>query len=217
MKKNLVCALVAGALAVSAVSARAQLNLTGGTVVGSLINQTLFGTAPSSNVGHNNGSVSSWVVSGATADPSGLIFIYQIINSGLGPIDNAEFTGFPGPDVIQGAGETGSYASLINGGILTGSAVPSASGNFPTPAVFGGTVTFENGNMANGGADSYYLAVLTTDHSFANNFGQTQDGFSTAGEILAPVPEASTVMAGALMLLPLGGAIFRALRKDPMA
>jgi hypothetical protein len=212
--KTIIGAAVAG-LALTAVSSQAQLNLTGGIVVGQLINQPLLGIAPGGNVGAFNGTVTSWVIAGAAADPNGLIFVYQDVNNGLGPIDNAEFTGFPGPDVIS----AGSFLTTI-GGALPFAGVPTpGAGNFPFPAVFGGTVTFENGNMPVG-ATSYFLAVLTTDQLFTRNFGQIQDGFSASGTILAPaapVPEANTVVAGALMLLPLGIGAVRALRKERTA
>jgi len=210
--KTVIGAAVAG-LTLAAVSSQAQLDLTGGTIVGKLLNQQLTGIAPGSNVGANNGQVSSWVISGAAADPNGLIFVYQDVNNGLGPIDNAEFTGFPGPDV------TSAQAYLFTLGLGFGAAPSLIAGFFPTPAVFGGTVTFENGNMPVGDT-SYFLAVLTTDTAFAGNFGQIQDGFSAQGNILAPatpVPEANTVVAGALMLLPLGIGAVRALRKERTA
>jgi hypothetical protein len=209
--KTVIGAAVAG-LTLAAVSSQAQLNLTGGTIVGQLLNQQLTGISPGSNVNANNGSVSTWVIAGAAADPTGLIFVYQDVNNGLGPIDNAEFTGFPGPDVLSAS------SNLFTLGLAFGAA-PSLSGNFPTPSVFGGTVTFENGNMAVG-ATSDFLAVLTTDQLFTGNFGQIQDGFSAQGNILAPaapVPEANTMVAGALMLLPLGIGAVRALRKERTA
>jgi hypothetical protein len=210
--KTVIGAAVAG-LTLAAVSSQAQLNLTGGTIVGSLVNQQLTGIAPGGNIGANNGTVSSWVISGAAADPTGLIFVYQDVNNGLGPIDNAEFTGFPGPDVIT------ANANLFTVGLTFGAAPSLIAGNFPNPQVFGGTVTFENGNMPVGDT-SYFLAVLTTDLTFSRNFGQIQDGFSAQGSILAPaapVPEANTVVAGALMLLPLGIGAVRALRKERTA
>lgn len=215
--KTIIGAAAAG-LALTAVSSQAQLNLTGGTVAGSLVGQTLAGVSPGGNVGLFNGTVSSWVISGAAADPTGLIFIYQVSNSGPDPIDNAEFTGFPGSDVLTGVGQTGSYAT-VSGLALTGSAAPSASGNFATYAVFGGTVTFTDGGsgLLNGGANSDFLAVLTTDQFFADSYGQIQDNFSASGPTLAPVPEANTVVAGALMLLPLGIGAVRALRKERTA
>lgn len=208
-------------LALTAVSSQAQLNLTGGSVIGFINQAPLTGVAPGSNFGAPNGFVSSWVIQGAASDPTGLIFLYQDINGGLGAIDNAEFTGFPGPDVLTGVGQTGAYATLIGAPALPGSSAPSGPGGFfPAYNVFGGTVTFENGNMPAGGFVSDYLAVLTTDTLFTRNFGQIQDGFSADGPTLAPaapVPEASTVVAGALMLLPLGIGAVRALRKERTA
>jgi len=213
--KTIIGVAVAG-LALAAVSTQAQLVLTGGTVVGSSVNDQLTGISPPGpNVGANNGSVSSWVIRGAVSDPLGLIFVYQIVNSGPGIVDNAEFNGFIDPPAVTDVISSGSFATLV--GLSFGSA-PTAAG-WVAPGFLVGGVTFENGTMPNGGAISDYLAVLTTDQTFAPNYGQIQDGFSAQGTILAPsaVPEANTVVAGALMLLPLGIGAVRALRKERVA
>jgi hypothetical protein len=207
MKKNLTLAAAAGILAVSAASVHAQLNLTGGSIAGQLVNQQLTEAFP--NVGAFNGTVSSWVINGATADTLGLIYVYQVVNSGPSAINNAEFTGFTPTEVISAQ----AYSSITG---MSFGAAPSADGNFPFVDIFGGTATFENGQMNTGGHISYYLAVLTNTRTFAENYGQIQDHFTATGSILAPapVPEPGTILAGALMLLPLGIGAIRALRKE---
>jgi hypothetical protein len=212
--KTIIGVAVVG-LALAAVSTQAQLVLTGGHIAGQLVNQELTGVSPGGNAGVDNGLVSSWVISGAAADPTGLIFVYQIVNSGPGAVDNAEFNGFIDPPSVTDVISSAPFASLV--GLSFGS-TPTAAG-WATPGTLIGGVTFENGNMPNGGAISDYLAVLTTDRTFTGNYGQIQDGFSAQGPILAPsaVPEANTVVAGALMLLPLGIGAVRALRKERIA
>jgi hypothetical protein len=207
--KTVIGAAVAG-LTLAAVSSQAQLNLTGGTVVGSLVDQTLGGISPGSNVGADNGSVSSWVISGAAADTTGLIFVYQIVNSGPDAVDNAEFTGFNAGQVLS----SGAFAGLT--GLAFGS-TPTEAGWSGAATIFGGTATWEAGDLNTGGAISDYLAVLTNVQYFSGDYGQIQDSFSAQGSILAPVPEANTVVAGALMLLPLGIGAARALRKERTA
>lgn len=207
--KAVVGAAVVG-LTLAAVSSQAQLNLTGGTVVGSLVNQELFQIPPGSPTGANEGSMSSWVISGAAADPTGLIFVYQVVNSGPDAVDNAEFTGFIASQVISSS----AYSGLT--GLAFGS-TPTDAGWSGAATIFGGTATWEAGDLDNGGAISDYLAVLTNVNVFGPSYGQIEDNFSAQANILAPVPEANTVVAGALMLLPLGIGAVRALRKERTA
>jgi hypothetical protein len=208
MDKTIVGVAVA-AMVLSAVSSKAQLNLTGGTVVGSLTGQELTGVSPASNTGVNDGSISTWVVNDPTLDSQGLIFIYQAVNNGPDAVDNAEFTGFVSSEVTG----TGSYATET-GLALTGSFTPSG-GNFSGEDTFGGTATFEDGDLNTGQTASDFLVVETDTHAFAGSYGQIEDDFSAAGNTLAPVavPEASTVISGALMLLPLGIGAGRVLGK----
>lgn len=220
-------------LALAAVSGNAQvisplatgnLNLTSGsgaTLDTSLTGQELTGVSPGGNVGANNGSISTWVVSDSSIDSHGLIFIYQVVNNGIDPIDNVELTGF-NPNVVIGAG---SYSSLTFTSTLGASPVagtdstpgdPPTTPYFLTENTFGGTATFENGDLGVGGT-SDFLVVLTDQPTWTGNNGQIQDSFSASGNILVPVPEANTIVAGALMLLPLGIGAVRALRKERVA
>jgi hypothetical protein len=203
-------------LALAAVSSKAQvLNLTGGSIApgGTLANQELVGVSPGGNVGANNGTISTWVVSDSSLDASGLIFIYQVVNNGADAIDNVELTGFTSGEVLS----TGSYSSLL--GLAFGT-TPSADGSFPNVEPIIGNVTFQStttlGNTPTTDV-SDYLAVFTDVTAFGLSYGQIQDNFSGQGNILAPVPEANTVVAGALMLLPLGIGAVRALRKERTA
>lgn len=202
--------LVVTGLVLSAFSSRAQLNLAGGSVVASLTDQELTGVLACYNYGVNDGSISTWVVRDSSLDSQGLIFIYQVVNNGPDAIDEVTLTGY----------------GLVTANILSGNAYSCVSGLSlgPTPSSNGNTfayegqtgsdtVAFEDADLASGGT-SEYLAVFTDINGYYDSYGQDQDDFSAAGCILAPVPEANTVIAGALMLLPLGVGIVRAIRRD---
>ena len=210
-------ALVLG-LAVSVVSSHAQnLDLSGGTIVGSLTNSPLIGTGffPVGNAGQYNGSISSWVVNDPTLDPHGLTFVYQALNDGYDPIDQVELTSslFTPANVVNAA----TYSALTGSLFLPASVTPDPNGNFLTPAIFGGTATFENGQLNNGNTPSYFLVVETDLPNFGLSYGQIQDNFTAVGNILAPVsvPEPPSAI---MMLAGLGGlfGVFRLRRTSKL-
>jgi hypothetical protein len=187
-QKIAAAALVLGLL-VSVTSSRAQLlDLSGGTIAGSL-NSPLTGVGffPPGNNGQNNGSIYSWVINDPALDPAGLTFVYQALNNGPDAIDQVELSGFTASQVVA----AGTYSGLTGSLFLPGSSAPDPAGNFPTPAVFGGTVTFENGQLNTGNTPSYFLVVETDANSFTSSYGQIQDDFTAIGNTLAPavVPE----------------------------
>jgi hypothetical protein len=154
------------------------------------------------------GSITSWVLSGVT--PAGLTFVYQVVNHGPDPIDNIEVNGFDG-NVVS--------ATVVATAALPGALAPTPVG-FPGVAFeFGGTVTVSSYGIPTGLVTpgvSEFLVVDTTATTYGPSTGQIQDGFSGQGATLAPsaVPEPTTVVAGALLLLPFGLSAFRSLRKD---
>ncbi len=160
---------------------------------GSLTNQELAGVYPASDVGANNGEISTWVVNDPSLDSSGYIFIYQVENAGVDAIDQVELTGFTSSQVVG----TGTYSG-ISGSVslpsLPYSFTPSSSGNFGNENTFGGTATFEEGDLPNGGTPSYFLVVDTDVTYFSGDYAQMQDNFTAVGNILAPVPEPSSVL-----------------------
>src|ERR1700744_1956859 len=83
---------------------------------------------------------------------------------------------------------------------LMASASLVASGNFSTPttAAWDGTLPQSSGS--------------DTEHSFA--FATPQLDFSRNNTSSVMLPEPPTIVAGALLLLPLGASIFRILRKQ---
>lgn len=86
--------------------------------------------------------------------------------------------------------------SISSGGVLSGDDITWNFGTKATPI----TVSF-NSPLPPG------LFDVTADDSSVD----------WSGSVLTPVPEASTVMAGALMLLPLGIGAIRAVRKERVA
>jgi hypothetical protein len=64
------------------------------------------------------------------------------------------------------------------------------------------------------GAASYLLYIQTDVTTVGAGTGLEQDNFQALGNTLAPIPEPTTIAAGALMLLPLGIGAMRSLRKD---
>lgn len=163
------------------------------------------------------GTISSWVVSGDSLNPyaGGLTFIYQITETGADTVENFAANGFGFPQVDFETYATGA------GGILPSAAngtVNSTSAYLTT----GGTATFQLfvsgvGGGIQTGQTSYLLIVNTAATTYSGSSGGVQDGGSAYAGILAPVPEASTMIAGALLLLPFGASALRILRKTQMA
>jgi hypothetical protein len=226
-----IIALAAAGLACSAVNSQATLatsgagnvapgTLTGplsGTYVTSLLNQSLVQfnppTLPPGSV--SDGVENSWVLSGVSSAQGGfggadLSFVYQVQNLSAANMLNLTFGGY-----LLGSVDVEEIASAtINGITYTGTVASD------TASLTGGTLTYQDFNGGVGipqNAYSYLLVVNTTSTTYALAQGQSQDGVSGAAPILAPVPEPTTVLAGALMLLPLGIGAVRSLRKDRTA
>jgi hypothetical protein len=188
--KKIAVALLA-ALLVSVLSGKAQtLNFTGGSVVNSLTNQELIGSSPP-YIGGNFGTVSSWVVNDPGLDSSGLIFVYELVNSGPDSMNTASFSDFNGAYV-----SSGTYSNLVGSVTLPGSINPSIiNGEFSffdlSP---GGAATFETTlaeGFPNGNSTSWFLVVDTDENSYTDSYVTTDDNYTSFGAILAPseVPE----------------------------
>ena len=198
--KTIIAAVAAGLACVATTSHAAV------TIEASLLNQTLGAVSGSDPLGTPEGSVSSWVLSGFdTAPGAGLTFVYQIQNGGPDTITEASFSNFAGTTVLSTS--TQATFALLNsitgvGGFAFGSETP------------GGAVTF-NGGLASG-ATSYsdFLIINTTATQWNIGQGREEDDFQAVGNVLAPVPEPTTIAAGILMLLPLGIGAVRSLRKE---
>lgn len=192
--KDLKIAVAVLAMVIISVAAgRAQtLVLTGGSVVQYLSSQALTGVYPPTD-NTNNGTISSWVVNDSAQDPSGYMFIYQVVNNGPDAIDQVELTGFNSSIVLSSAAYSG-----VTGLTLSGSLTPSLTGSFaPDGVTSGGAANFQSGNLPNNGGVSYFLVINTDVQSVSTSYGQVQDSFTAAGTILAPgslspVPEPSS-------------------------
>lgn len=185
-----IAVVIVASLALRAASAHAQtLNLSGGTVVGSLPNQTLLNTATSAN----DGKISTWVISDLSLDSQGYIFVYQVQNEGPDEITGANFNNFNSGQFVG----SGAYSNVD--GTLSGSltVTPNSHPSFTFDTITtGGAATF-NGGLDMG--DTSWFEVVDTDvSSFNTGYGLTQDDFQANGEILAPnfavfsVPEPSS-------------------------
>jgi len=107
------------------------------------------------------------------------------------------------------------WGSTVEMGYGTGTAVAPATGSLNLDSILNFKWSPESTT-----AGTYYLVVGTAIKTYELSTSTVQDGGASPNiTILAPaaVPEASTVMAGALMLLPLGIGAVRALRKERTA
>ncbi len=158
--------------------------------------------------GADTGTVNSFVyAAGVDANNTlgGLTFVYMISM-------NANPSALLGEFEVQGA-----FGSQVMLGYGTSSSSP-ATGSLSLNSIIN-----YSWSAATGGG-TYYVVVGTSATSYTDNTGTVQDGGASGPlTILAPsptptpVPEASTVLAGALMLLPLGIGAVRALRKERAA
>ena len=206
--KTIIAAVVAG-VALTAVTSQAAL------VTGSLVNQTLFqqpGSSTGGNTGDNDGIVSSWVISGYSGNVNGLTFVFQVVNKGPDTTTQDSFSNFGGTFLSAGSTTTSTFFD----GLVFGSAVSGSSSFSSVNAITpGGSVGFNATTVFNGTSDYFY--INTSAKTFSAGSAREQDGFQAIGATLAPVPEPSTVVAGALMLLPFGIGAIRSLRKDRTA
>jgi hypothetical protein len=158
-----------------------------------------------------SGTVTSWALSGDTSNPlGGLDFLYQIHNMGSTQVEGLSLGGF---DSI-----------VVDVGYITTAVLPAATGSvagtiIPADATRSlSTIHWDYIGTSFTGAGTYgdILVVLTgmTRSEFAN--GSIQDTYSQNIQILA-VPEPTTMIAGAMLLLPFGASTLRILRKNRTA
>ncbi|HTR40308.1 MAG TPA: hypothetical protein VMH87_01660 [Pseudomonadales bacterium] len=209
MKKLTVMAAAGAALALTTVASQAQLQISSGTTALANISANVltlgnFGiTGDSSLVGSFGGTFSINVP--ATALGGG--FYSSTIN------------GTQTLRIDTGAGDPNGYLTALVTLISINN-----SGGINTPNV---QINLSNIQYTGSGdADLAYLATstlgyleLTTQVGYNAGTQQwtTAPGGATYSGQLAPVPEANTVIAGALMLLPLGIGAVRAIRKERVA
>ena len=169
-------------------------------------------SAYSQGSGTFSGTVTSWALSGDTSNPlGGLDFLYQIHNTGSTQVEGLSLGGF---DSI-----------VLDVGYITTAVLPAATGSvagtiIPADATRSlSTIHWDyiGTSFTGGGTYGDILVVLTgmTGWEFAN--GSIQDTYSQNVQVLAAVPEPTTMVAGALLLLPFGASTLRILRKNRTA
>ncbi len=210
--KKLTLMAATSVIALCAASSQAQVVLNNGTDVS--ITQAYSGVAgsafasqnPSYANGIQQGALLSQVyAAGNLTAPSGytgLTFAFQAHETGNDFIENISVSGFNLSSIyIQ-------YAS-------TGGVIP-MSADLVKGVL---TIDFTPNMVINSGNFSDLIYVFTTATTYGGNNASVDNSVSANTTDLAPtpVPEASTVMAGALMVLPLGIGAIRALRKERTA
>jgi len=209
--KKLTTLAVAAVVALTAVTSRAVVSIVGSTSAQNLLQTS---APPPGTLGQITGTVQSWVLDGFSGP--GYTFVYQVVNNGPDAISQASFSGFGGGSFVS-AGTTSLSAAAFFGVAFGATPTGGAGGSFNllTPA---GAASFNeiDSNVA-GSNTSQFLYVITTARAFATSSGRTIDGITSQGATLAPVPEPSTVVAGALLLLPLGASALRVIRKNRTA
>jgi hypothetical protein len=202
--KNII-ALVAASLACAATSHAAvtPLALTPGGS-GSLsgtdyteIGGTLLTTMVSGPIsgGTDTDTLTTKVYSGDTANTlGGLTFVYTV-TCAAGDVVGLTVDGFLGSVAVD------NYA---------GTATDAVSARYGTTA---GNINFQWATDQ-GAPKTLIVVVDTSSPVYAQNAANTQDGTAINLTDLAPVPEPTTIVAGALMLLPLGIGAVRSLRKE---
>lgn len=185
-------------------------------LVADLLDQPLTETSPS--VGANDGTISSWVVSDPALNPSGYIYIYQVVNAGPDTVTAIEVNGFAG--VFLAGASTLNPPVGLPGALTPGGA--NVSPNSLTPITPEGSADFiaslPSGPSTNATFSGFFDVFVDISLPPSTNYALVKDNFTGYGKTLAPngmpVPEASTMTASALMLLPLGIAAFRAVRRQ---
>ena len=104
-----------------------------------------------------------------------------------------------------------------------GSLVPVSVNNVSGSVPLASQATYNNQGGVNfnfglaGAVTTVKVVVGVSQTTFAPNIGNIQDNIAGNAPTLGPVPEPSTIVAGALMLLPFGIGAIRSLRKDRTA
>ena len=126
----------------------------------------------------------------------GLLFIYTVVVN-TGDITGLTVNGFTGPVSVNNVAGTAQDANSANDNITGG-------------------INFSWGPNVNA-VNTVKVVVDTSATTWAGNTANFQDSAAGIVPSLGPVPEPSTVVAGALMLLPFGIGAIRSLRKDRTA
>jgi len=208
MKKTKTIIAMAAGLACSALTSHATL-----TDLGSITDGSALGTAFVGNYGPVadnvsdpatvlQGTISSWVLTGDVNNPYGLggeTFVYQVNETGSDIVGDVSLNGF------------GPVGNISVGFVSKGAPFDPTGISQTVNGVI--DVAFNQGFTGLG--DLIY--VYTSARGFVSLLDPVQDGVNSSALALAPVPEPTTALAAALMMLPLGVGMVRALRKERSA
>jgi hypothetical protein len=191
--------LMAGLLAVAAT--RAQASLFDITFTSNDGTTTANATVYADSLGGGQYEATSGAIT--VSSPYFLPAVYSLVPNPNYPSSTAALISQSGFFIYDDQVNSGSNPFLTNPGLL-----------FLGPD--GGNIElnlFSNGPSFPVPGGTYQLY----DNRGANLFGDATIALDSANEHLAPVPEASTVFAGAMMLLPFGLSAARIMRKNRMA
>ncbi len=157
----------------------------------------------------------TWVNTGSTGPTPDLSITYDVFDN-LGVYSYEYFLSDPSSNPVLGFSVDANYVLAVGQGGSDSSGVVSWSD--PTFTTSGGIDTYEELSFTSDfaptlGGGSAYDGVP----SVAWSATATGDSGVPDSLIAVPVPETSTVVAGALMLLPLGIGAIRAIRKERTA
>ena len=171
------------------ISSSSEAAPSAGTQVGSSL------VSPYSN-SEDTGTFTSAVYKGNSFGANDLSFVYTVVATvgDVGSITVNGFSGLVNALNVTGTPDMASTVSYNTSGFL--------KFTWNTPTTAGQTVQ---------------VIVDTSLTYFGGSVGSVQDGQTSNVPTLAPVPEPTTVVAGALMLLPFGIGALRSLRKDRIA
>lgn len=190
-----------GLLAGICLSGRATILLPGQSGLDApqpLAGTQIFSDGTDFSFGGLSGRVSSFIIDNPANPLGGLTFEYLITSTGQEAINGftaSDFGIVPGAPVDVSSGGTGIVPS---GADRSGGAGSVLSFSF-------------SGNEILPGARSMFLVINTPYESFGVGTGSVigVGGDSVDVAILGPVPEPSTIVAGSLLLIPLGVSILR--------
>jgi len=178
----------------------------GGAVIASLVGVPYVNGALS-------GTVDSFVVSSDPSNPvllGGLSFYYVIHNSGASEVSRFAVNGFNAVNVVPGVDVK---VIPVGGGTSPFSADRSAG-----VGDLGKTVGFNfsalGAGQLPGGGLSYTMVVHTSALKFGSSLASLVDGGASANVAILAVPEPTTMIAGAMLLLPFGASTLRILRRN---
>jgi hypothetical protein len=201
-------ATVIAGLSLSVAASKAQIINSGASL--SSLAQITTSSANYSDSSGLDGTLVSTVYSGVNGlTQGGLTFVYTLSESG-GASDNVDglsLTGFKGTTYTV-------YYESSAGGV-------SAGGTYTVGS--SGIITMNFASNLTPGSAYQQVVIYDSDPNYAPNLAGVIDSSAANAADLAPaplpspVPEASTIVAGASMLLPLGIGALRTLRKERTA